>query len=401
MPQTTTPESTERTQPREKRVPFVELFYDLVFVYMLSRATKLIGHLHHGVISPTAFATFAIVIVVFVNSWMVQTVFTNRYGTASWKDMGFYLFDMMVLLYMSNSFDRTDLWHLGVFFLSSALLSLSLMVQYLIVFLQAREEIDRRISRAFVLILLLRATTLMIGGIFSGTLWGTLVAFTGIIVCWILPALTARYTRHRPIIFSNLLERLTLLTIITFGEIIVDISGYFEPARFSAVSVLVFLIVATLYFCYFNQFDNFIDRNATGETGNLLIYLHYPILFGVSLVTVALKVLGETGGNPTVTVIRLYAGILLFFIGLLLGTRYDFEVVRNRRTAGLACFVISFAVAFAVCVVIPSPLVVAAVTEAFLLANTAMVVRTFHLLRRSGGGQGLGKHSAPSPPRRG
>ena len=68
MPQTTTPESMERTQPREKRVSFVELFYDLVFVYMLSRATELIGHLHHGVISPAAFATFAIVIIVFVNS---------------------------------------------------------------------------------------------------------------------------------------------------------------------------------------------------------------------------------------------------------------------------------------------------------------------------------------------
>lgn len=367
----------------EKRVSMIELFYDLVFVYMLSRATELLGHLNHGVLSPSAFATFSIVVIVFVNSWMVQTVFTNRYGTPSWKDICFYLFDMMVLLYMSNSFSQTDLWHLGTFFLASALLSLSLMVQYLIVYFQSNQDIDKKISRSFMLILLLRAITLLIGGIFSGTLWGTIIAFTGIIVCWILPACTAKYTRHRPIIFSNLLERLTLLTIITFGETIVDISGYFEPSRFSALSVLVFLIVATLYFCYINQFDYFINKKALGQTGNLLIYLHYFILFGVILSTVALRILDEPNSNSTVTVIRLYVGILLFFSGLLLGTRYDFAAVTSLRKLGIICFIASFAIALATCLIFPKPLPVAGTTEAFLLINAAVVVKMFSAVKHS------------------
>ncbi len=33
-----------------KRVSLVELFYDLVFVYMVSRATEMIHHLHHGIV---------------------------------------------------------------------------------------------------------------------------------------------------------------------------------------------------------------------------------------------------------------------------------------------------------------------------------------------------------------
>lgn len=370
-------------QITEKRVSMIELFYDLVFVYMLSRATELLGHLDHGVLSPTAFATFSIVVIVFVNSWMVQTVFTNRYGTPSWKDMCFYLFDMMVLLYMSNSFSQTDLWHLKTFFLSSALLSLSLMVQYLIVYFQSAHEIDKKISRSFVLILLLRAAALLIGGLFSGTLWGNIVAFTGIIVCWILPAFTAKYTRHRPIIFSNLLERLTLLTIITFGETIVDISGYFEPQCFSALSVLVFLIVATLYFCYINQFDYFINKKELNQTGNLLIYLHYLILFGIILTTVALRVLDEPNSNSTVTVIRLYAGILLFFTGLFLGTQYDFKPVLSLRKRGIICFIISFIIALAICLFFPEPLPVTATTEAFLLINAAVIVTMFSVVKNS------------------
>ena len=34
---------------KHKRVEFSELFYDLVFVYAISKTTALIHHLHHGV----------------------------------------------------------------------------------------------------------------------------------------------------------------------------------------------------------------------------------------------------------------------------------------------------------------------------------------------------------------
>ena len=33
-----------------KRVSLIELFYDLVFVYMVSRAIEMIHHLHHGIV---------------------------------------------------------------------------------------------------------------------------------------------------------------------------------------------------------------------------------------------------------------------------------------------------------------------------------------------------------------
>lgn len=87
-----------------KRVSLIELFYDLVFVYMIARATNLIHHLDHGVISLGTLLIFAFVVIIFINSWMVQSVFTNRYGKSSWSDIGFAFVDMMIVLYMSNSF---------------------------------------------------------------------------------------------------------------------------------------------------------------------------------------------------------------------------------------------------------------------------------------------------------
>ena len=104
---------------------------------------------------------------------------------------------------------------------------------------------------------------------------------------WILPSFTGKYTNKKhPIIFSHLLERLTLLIIITFGETIIGIADYFKPSNSSINSIFVFFTVASLFFAYIAEFDHLIEEKKTGQTGNLLIYLHYFILFGLSLITV-------------------------------------------------------------------------------------------------------------------
>ena len=105
-----------------KRVSLVELFYDLVFVYMISRATGLIHHLQHGIVSPVTLAIFALVVIVFINSWMVQMVFTNRYGKSSWTNISFSFVDMAIVLYMSNAFTATFDRHLATFFTAAGLL---------------------------------------------------------------------------------------------------------------------------------------------------------------------------------------------------------------------------------------------------------------------------------------
>lgn len=221
-------------QPQSKRVSLVELFYDLVFAYMISQATSLIHHIHHGIITPTTLCIFALVVIVFINSWMVQMVFTNRYGQSSWTNVTFTFIDMAILLYMSNAFPATFNQDLKTFFIAAGLLSLTLCLQYLIVYFQAK-SFDRQISWAFSLILAFRTITLLIGGLVPGKI-GTSIAIVGIIISWIAPGFTGKYTHHRPIIFSHLLERLTALIIMMFGENIVGIADYFTRDHFSITS---------------------------------------------------------------------------------------------------------------------------------------------------------------------
>lgn len=112
------------------------------------------------------------VVIVFINSWMVQMVFTNRYGKSSWTNITFSFIDMAIVLYMSNAFAATFDRHLATFFTAAGLLSLTLCLQYLIVYHQATNHVDQQIVRAFSGILGLRTVTLLIGGDSSPTPWG-------------------------------------------------------------------------------------------------------------------------------------------------------------------------------------------------------------------------------------
>lgn len=362
-----------------KRVSMIELFYDLVFAYMLSQATELIHHLKHGVISPVSFLIFTIVVVVFINSWMFQSVFTNRYGKSSWKDVIFYFFDMGILLYMANAFTETTSRYLQSFFFAAGLLSLTLMFEYLIVYFRSINNNDKAIARIFSLILLLRTVTLFIGGLFDNHIsrW---TAFLGIIVSWLLPATTGKYTRQHPIIFSHILERLTLLIIVTFGETIIGIADYFKPETFNLTSVFVFLIVVTLYFSYIIEFDHLINAKQKNETGNLLIYLHYLNLFGLSLITVSLKFISEENANHKFAVSCLYLGILLFYFGIILAGYYNKQPVRFSKRISLLTLAILIIIAYAICIQTSSIMIITLTTTVFTFSITGLMLRAYYKL---------------------
>lgn len=363
--------------PLTKRVTMIELFYDLVFAYMISQATELIHHLEHGIVSPVSFLIFAIVVVVFINSWMVQAVFTNRYGSSSWGDIGFYFIDMIILLYMTNAFSVTSAKDMRTFFLAASLLSLTLLLQYLVVYFRSKEPIDKDIAKAFSGILLFRTIVLLIGGLFN-TRWTRVIALLGILVSWWLPSLTGKYTKKHPIIFSHLLERLTLLIIMTFGETIIGIADYFKPSTFSLSSIFVFIIVASLFFAYITEFDHLIEDKRSGETGNRLIYLHYLILFGLSLVTVSLKFISEKGANMFFALSCLYGGILLFYLGLTVAIHYNQPQFRQIRPVNVIAYFVTLIAGYVICLAINSLWLITLCTAIVATFNAAMKIRQLY-----------------------
>ncbi|WP_265488619.1 hypothetical protein [Lactobacillus sp. PV034] len=79
------------------------------------------------------------------------------------------------------------------------------------------------------------------------------------------------------------------------------------------------------------QFDYLIQEDQPHATGNALIYLHYAIIFGISLVTASLKIIHEKEADSLFTVCCLFAGIALIYLGLLVATRYNQKIFTLKR----------------------------------------------------------------------
>ncbi|TSO25504.1 low temperature requirement protein A [Lactobacillus sp. LL6] len=354
---------------KEKHVSKIALFYDLVFVYMISKTTEIIHHIHHGMVSPVTFGLFAIIVLIFISSWIVQTIFTNRYGKSSWSDIFFYFLDMMILLFMSNSFDSNNLKEMRVLFVSAGLLSLTLATHYLITYFQVKNKIDKKITITYFKFLIIRAICLFIGGTLDNMV-GFLVAIAGLLLSWIMPSLMKNYTLKHPIIFSHFLERLNLLIIIIFGETIIGTADYFRPQTLSIYSIFIFIIVAGLFLAYVLQFDWLINEDQKDDTGNLLIYLHYFIIFGISLLTVSLKFIHEEEANSIFAVSCLYCGMLLTYLGLLIASHYNKKIYPLKLKTVLI-FLLTVLFGYGICIYNSSFEVITITTCLVVIVNSA------------------------------
>ena len=70
----------EKMIEEAKKVNLTELFYDLVFVFGISKITHVLHSLERGIFSLNEIIIYIVVFVCFINVWNVQTVYMNRYG---------------------------------------------------------------------------------------------------------------------------------------------------------------------------------------------------------------------------------------------------------------------------------------------------------------------------------
>ncbi len=301
---------------KHKRVEYSELFYDLVFVYAISKTTALIHHLHHGVLSLDAIFGFLVTLLVLVNSWMIQTVYTNRYGKNSLFNMTVMFINMAMLLLISNmitndwqSYFHTFCWTVGT-------LTLTLFFQYLVeYFRKSTTPANRKRIKGFLWMTGLRTLAIYIAALLPID-FGIYVYMLGILLTFIMPILLTRKVSHFQINLPHLIERISLLVIITFGEMIMGLADFFTVENFSIHSILYFIIMVNLFMNYFGQFDHAIDEEGKNK-GIFLIYSHYPIFIGLIMVTVSMSFLVNPEAHHLFATGFFYTGIGLFQAAIL------------------------------------------------------------------------------------
>ena len=116
----------------EKKVEYIELIFDLIFVYILGRNNSLLHSVDGGFISAQTYITYILTALIALHIWYFTTVFINRYGSGGAAEyIG--LFITMYLLYYMADGTRID-WHSYYVKYSTAwaLIMVNLAVQYII-----------------------------------------------------------------------------------------------------------------------------------------------------------------------------------------------------------------------------------------------------------------------------
>ncbi|BAI64399.1 predicted membrane protein [Rothia mucilaginosa DY-18] len=314
-----------------KRVEFSELFYDLVFVFAISKATALIHPLHDGVVAWDSLLDFFISVMVIINAWMIQTIYTNRYGTNSLFNMVIMFTNMGLMLFISNMIGYN--WQQWFYYTCWAVgtLTLTLFFQYLVEFFRkSTDNTDRKSIKGFLWLTGLQSLGVYLAALFPIYV-GVYIFIASILLTFIVPIFLMTKDEHFQVNLPHLIERVSLLVIITFGEMVIGLVDFFTVENFSIYSVLNFVIMLSLFLFYFGEFDHAIDEGSN-QKGVFIIYSHYPIFIGLMLMTVSMGYLLNPEANLLVAIIFFYIGIGLFQAAVLANGPYNKNYLRYPRS---------------------------------------------------------------------
>ena len=305
----------EKIIEEAKNVNLTELFYDLVFVFGISKITHILESLESGIFSLKEIIIYIVVFVCFINVWNVQTVYMNRYGKHNLLHIiSMTVFQMPALVFMAAnvSSDMEESW--TAFTLALLWIAVIQFLQYTYAYSQNKHsEYNRKLIRDFQKLLIVRIIGITASLFLSGTGRILLTGF-GFILSILGTSFFRKDMAKVPINLPHLIERLTLLTIITLGEMLMAAADFFEIEKFSIYSVLILFQVVALFLFYIAEFDHAIEENLPCQSGAELIYNHYFVWFGLNLCTIDLDYANEAMGVSRV--IMMFLGLFLFYLGV-------------------------------------------------------------------------------------
>ena len=302
----------------EKKVEYLELIYDLIFVYIIGRNNSLLHHVEGGFVSGPSFLAYLLCTLAVIQIWNFSTFYINMYGRNGPRDH-VALFVNMYLLYYIGEGTRLHWQSFQTqYHLAWALILANLGVQYCIELRNHREEplVQRSIRHAMLVRFGEAALVLLCIPVYKKT--GIPLAWLPILFGIGMTLLFSDESRAELIDFAHLSERAMLFVVFTFGEMIIAIASYFDGVfswRSVYFSAMCFLIVAGLFLCYELLYDHIIDREQR-STGIRYMLIHIFLILAMNNITSSLEFMRDEAVRLWPKTLFLLGSFLLFFICL-------------------------------------------------------------------------------------
>ncbi len=320
---------------KEKNVELIELFYDLIFVYGISRLTTLIGEPINGFISSTNLFMWIITSFVLLQAWLYFTNYVNRYGKWKWYEYILACINMIAVIYMTNTISTN--WQAMAFPFNLSMLIILLTVIILYSIPAIKEKSLKGAAGNSITILSIVCTIYIIAIICKFLNFTSLIIWINVIAVItgaFLPFFIQGKFDKSIISFPHLVERFELLTIITFGEAIVGMTHFFDVGNFNIIPILIFAIIITMFGGYVVQIHNLVDHHRE-ERSLRLMFSHYFIVISINLITIVFELIHTGEVNHLLAGILTVISLSIFYISIMANSPYHSETVNFRRNDAL------------------------------------------------------------------
>lgn len=270
-----------------KKVSMFELFYDLIFVYAISKITAMIHHPVAGGLPLFSYAEFVIVVIIVMQIWLYQALYVNRYGKSRMVDNIGLLISMYAMTYLANNINTEWSATFKAFNTASLLIIGNLIWQYLCG--SGFRPFHNQDVRAFAITLSLEFAAIL-GGLLIGYPYGVYSCVLGGLIGFLMPLAIYRQFIPDKVNFPHLVERLSLIIIITFGEMLVNVTRYFTGPLLNPLSVAIFILLVALFGAYVIQSELLINHHQRSR-GFIMMYSHVFMIVALLSMTAGLAYL--------------------------------------------------------------------------------------------------------------
>ncbi len=319
-----------------KRADWLELFFDLVFVFAVAKATHVLAHLHDGHFVWSQYGTFFLIMVPIWWAWTGHTMFATRFDTEDTTQRLLTLAQMLAAVFLaafiSPDFDSN--YH--GFLFSYIAIRLLLIVMYVRAtrITPAAAQISKRLGFGFSLGLLVAFGSLLVE-----PPWRYAILYVGISIEIITPLLSRAALKAIPVNSHHMPERFGLLTIILFGESVVAIAvklGELEWSILTPLAAIIgFVVMCSAWWLYFKTHEDQAIGKDLG-TGQKILYGHLAIYCGLSIISTAIgfSISGELALSNHASMTGI--GLVLFFGALMfMHGKAMFQFTAQYYSAGI------------------------------------------------------------------
>ena len=319
----------------EKKVEYIELIYDLIFVYLIGRSNEILFHMQGGFFTFQTYVTFLYSTLVILQVWYFSSLYINRYGSNSAVDYIGLFINMYLLYFLAEGIRVEDMSKYPQYNVAWALILLNIAAQYYrqLKYVGGATPWASRHLKYRGNLLLIQAGIILVS-IPVYYLTGMPFSWVSMVFGFVAAVFASRVDSLMPVNSEHLTERVMLFVVFTFGETIVSIGAYFAgDVNLSTIyfSLMAFLIVAGMFLTYGLLYDKVIDRERE-HLEMWYIMIHIGLIIALINITLALEYMREPEVSAVAKNVFLTVSFLLFYLFMfLLGFYARFGYQAGRK----------------------------------------------------------------------